>query len=47
MKRLFTILSVTLVVVGLIGLASGDGVVALGLLAIGMAGIGIAAYHKR
>ena len=46
MKRLFTVLSVLLVVIGLFALAGDGGGIALGLVAIGMAGIGIAAYNR-
>jgi hypothetical protein len=46
MKRLFTVLSVVLVVIGLFALAGGGGGIALGLVAIGMAGIGVSAYNR-
>jgi hypothetical protein len=46
-KTLFTVLSILLVVLGLLGLLLEGGTTALVLLGFGMAGIAIAAYNRR
>ena len=47
MKKLFTGLSIFLVLCGLFALLGGVTNVGVALLALGMTGIGVAAYNKR